>query len=460
MKKRFIGILAIVMLLCVGCGTKEDSQPQQAQEKHMWVAATCTSPSICSDCGDTKGEPLGHDWIPATCTEPKKCSRCLITDGEALGHDWEEATCTSPKTCSICGKNEGKLAEHSWIAATCIDPQRCSVCGTEEGAPKGHQLLPATCTTPETCSACGEIKGLPLGHEIELSCTESSICSRCGEKIPPAGHDWEEETCTTPKNCKRCGVKEGEALGHDPGEEKTIIIKKATCTEGGQTKKVTACKRCSLVLNEETIDESPLGHTTANGICSRCGEFIVEPIVFTGSGDKVISNLNIPNGVYKVVLENTGTRNFIVVAYKSNGDRLSSLANKIGDYKGSVILTENINGGVLEIKSKGKWKISFEQIPQGGTSNISGSGDWVSPWFTRESGALVVSMTYKGDHNFIVVVYDENGKRYSSLANEIGDYNGSKVFNKGVAGMHYCIEVTSSGKWTVDFGLGDKITKQ
>ena len=461
MKKIFIGILMAVIVICVGCGTKEDDQSLQTQEKHTWVAATCTSPSICSDCGETKGEPLGHDWIAATCTEPKKCSRCLITDGEALGHKWEEATCTSPKTCLICGKTEGKEAEHTWVAATCTEPKTCSLCGTTEGVENGHQwTIAATCSTPEACSVCGKTRGPALGHDIKISCTESDICSRCGEEIPPAGHDWEDATCTTPKTCKRCSITEGDALGHDPGEDKDTIIKKATCTEGGQTQKVTACNRCSLVLNQETIDDPPLGHTTTNGICSRCGESIVEPIVFTGSGDTVINNLNIPNGIYKVVLENKGQHNFIVVAYKSDGDRLSSLANEIGDYKGSAILTENIDGGVLEIKSKGKWKVSFEQIPKGGTSNISGSGDWVSPWFTLESGALVVTMTNKGKHNFIVIVYDEDGRRYSSLVNEIGDYEGSTVFNKGVAGMHYCIEVTSSGQWTVDFGLDDKITKE
>ncbi len=200
------------------------------------------------------------------------------------------------------------------------------------------------------------------------------------------------------------------------------------------------------------------GHTTKYGTCSRCGEYIFYPIVFTGIGDTVINNIDVPYGLYKVVLSNYGDSNFIVHAYKSNGDRLSSLANEIGNYEGSIVLFENIDGGILEVKSNGSWTISFEMIPDGGTSNIVGSGNWVSPWFTLKDGALTVTMTNDGDSNYIVHLYDEEGNRYASLANEIGVYSGAKVFNQGKSGMKYCIEVISSGNWTVDFGLGDALT--
>ena len=35
---------------------------------HRWNTTTCTTPKICSICGKTEGEPLGHQWIDATCT--------------------------------------------------------------------------------------------------------------------------------------------------------------------------------------------------------------------------------------------------------------------------------------------------------------------------------------------------------------------------------------------------------
>lgn len=350
-----------------------------------------------------------HEWSDATCTSPKTCKVCEETDGEALGHDWKDATCTDPKICSRCGKTEGKA----------------------------------------------------LGHDVpDISCTDSAICKRCGEEIPALGHEWEEATCTEPKTCSRCGVTEGKALGHTPGDPVKEKEKEATCTADGQYDEVVYCSTCKAELSRETKTEPALGHTTTNGKCSRCGELIVEPIVFSGSGDSVINSISVPYGMYKVVMVNNGAHNFIVHVYKANGDRLSSLANEIGVYEGSVVLTDDIDGGILEVKSSGNWTITFESIPDGGTSNISGSGDWVSPWFYLDSGALVVTMTNSGEHNFIVHIYDEYGNGYSSLANEIGSYSGSTVFNKARTGVRYCIEVISSGNWSVDFGLGEELTSK
>lgn len=184
----------------------------------------------------------------------------------------------------------------------------------------------------------------------------------------------------------------------------------------------------------------------------------VAPISFSGKGAKVISGVSIPYNICKVVLHHDGKSNFVIVPYDKSGDRKSSLVNEIGNYSGAVICANRIDEGMLEVKADGNWSISFEPIEQGGTSNITGSGSWVSPFFTLKKGMQIVSLSNEGKGNFIVTVYDETGKRYSSLANEIGDYTGEAVFNGGVDGRKYCISVMSRGKWSVDFGLTDKIT--
>ena len=99
---KIIVLLAGITILLVGC-----------LHMHKWVDATCTEPKTCSECGETKGEPLGHDFADATCTEPKKCIRCGEVQGDPLGHnvkDWittTKPTCTNPGertgTCSVCG---------------------------------------------------------------------------------------------------------------------------------------------------------------------------------------------------------------------------------------------------------------------------------------------------------------------------------------------------------------------
>lgn len=436
MRKVYLFTILIMMFALVGCGSNEDGRGRVGEaHQHSWIEATCEEPKKCEECGEVEGEALGHDWLDATCTELEKCSRCGKEQGEALEHVWTEATCTEPRTCSVCGATEGEALGHSWVDATCTEAKKCSV--------------------------CGETEGDPLGHDAPgLSCTDAAICNRCNEEIEALGHDWIEATCIVPKTCDRCGLTEGSALGHEEGEPKRENEKNATCTTEGQYDEAIYCSVCGIELSRETKTEEALGHTTAHGTCSRCGEYIVEPIVFSGSGDKVISDIEVPQGIYKVVMSNRGSSNFIVHAYQSNGNRLSSLANEIGNYDGSIFLADNIDGGILEVKSSGKWTISFETIPGGGTSNISGKGDWVSPWFTLKKGALVVTLSNKGNSNFIVHIYDEYGNRYYSLANEIGDYSGSTVFNEGRSGVKYCIEVVSSGSWTVDFGLGDSLTQK
>ena len=89
---------------------------------------------------------------------------------------------------------------------------------------------------------------------------------------------------------------------------------------------------------------------------------------------------------------------------------------------------------------------------------MSGSGDCVSPFFSLPKGVLTVNLKYVGSSNFIVVIYDNGGNRYSSLANEIGSYTGTVIFNKGDPSKLYCIEVIATGTWNVDFGLGDSQT--
>lgn len=57
---------------------------------HEWAEATCTEPSVCTKCGESKGEPLGHNWKSATYEEPKTCLRCGETVGEKLKNNKTE----------------------------------------------------------------------------------------------------------------------------------------------------------------------------------------------------------------------------------------------------------------------------------------------------------------------------------------------------------------------------------
>lgn len=79
-----------------------------ANHEHTFKEATCLEAKICTDCGYTEGEALGHDFLEATCEVLSTCSRCGCTQGEYAEHDFTPANLETAKTCKICGQTEGE----------------------------------------------------------------------------------------------------------------------------------------------------------------------------------------------------------------------------------------------------------------------------------------------------------------------------------------------------------------
>jgi len=186
---------------------------------------------------------------------------------------------------------------------------------------------------------------------------------------------------------------------------------------------------------------------------------ILEPIVFSGNGDTIIRDVNIPAGLHIVHSKYVGESNFIAVPYNGDGDRCSTWVNEIGSYEGTCIFEDELVNGFLEITASGDWEITVSNMNMEGTSNLAGFGNCVSPFFELDSGVLIVESHYVGESNFIVTLYDEYGNRCEGLVNEIGTYDGETIFNEGQPGIRYCIQVISEGPWSVDFGLVDAVTE-
>ena len=378
MKIKITVLIMLIILIGAGCGAKEDDKPQQEiQEKHTWVAATCTSPSICSDCGETKGEPLGHDWIPATCTEPKKCSRCLITDGEALGHKWEEANCALPKTCTRCGETEGKALGHSWLDATCAEPKTCSTCGETEGKPLGH-TVDFTVIVKETCSTAG---------------MEEGTCSVCGETVTkeiPATNDhnfgdWkveEKASCTAEgkevRKCKTCEYTEThilEKLDHKD-DEKWVIVTEATSQKAG--KKATHCKVCGAEIQTQKYEL-----TSANGI-----PILKDTSDFTVTGSYTYKSYGYQYLIYVVEAKKTIEAEVKLVIKDKNGDILDTCEDDISLTKGKKNYFKLITDSDY-INSNSEYKM---------TSSTS------SPFWTGAEDAVEVVKYNKSGNRFYITV--------------------------------------------------------
>ena len=359
----------------------------------------------------------------------------------AHSHTWTEATCTEPKTCSGCGETEGEALGHLWTEATCTEPKTCSRCGETEGEPLGHLPQGATCTEAAICSRCGETVGEPLGHDVpELSCTDGGVCTRCGAEIEALGHDWVEATCTKPKTCSRCGETEGKALGHTPMDAVTEPKKEATCTMGGSYREVIYCSVCHEEISHKTIATKALGHTTKNGVCTRCGAESYQKV--SGKGDDVYSGIKVGNGLYKVHFTYSGKSNFAVWVHYANGTR-DLAVNEIGKYDGYYYLYGKAPY-TFEIEAKGKWTYKIEKLKTTTEKSFKGTGCFVTDVFTAKTGTWHIK--HNGKSNFAVWLYTTDGR--DLIVNEIGKYDGKRLLSIP-SGSDAILVIEADGSWSI-----------
>lgn len=127
------------------------------------LAATCTEPETCKECGEEIGEPLGHDWEAPTCMSPKTCKRCGAVEGSPKGHTPGEWTIVEAATCS----NEGK------------ETTNCIECGDPM-----TQSIPKTAHTPGDMVTVQEPSvSFETGTRVDTPGKQEQRCTVCNEII-------------------------------------------------------------------------------------------------------------------------------------------------------------------------------------------------------------------------------------------------------------------------------------
>ena len=282
-----------------------------------------------------------HDYkvsstVAATCTsagsETYKCVNCEETYMKSIdktAHTYSvvsstDATCnaTGSKTykCAGCdhtySETVAKLT-HKYEVVASQDPtcqkegyatHKCSLCSDEYTETKGkisHDTILAS-TTDSTCTAVG---------------AKNYKCKNCSytysEEIAKKAHNYSAATCTSPKTCSMCGKTEGSALGHS-----------------------------------DTL------------ICTKCNQSTFETITITGTGEKFISNFNLPKGEYRFIIERDSS--VIGHAYIYVNDVAIGGSDSYGDY--TIIqrkFTTSVINGYLHIttyKPTESWKITIEAV--------------------------------------------------------------------------------------------------
>ena len=191
--------------------------------------ASCTKKAVCEDCKAEYGDLLPHDFTAeqaeekylksaATCTEKavyyKSCAICgekgteTFEYGNPLGHDYGAWTSNDNGTHTrVCSRDASHTETDNCTGgeATCTAQAVCTICHTAYGDPLGHDYASAW-TTDETdhwhvCTRCPDITGKAAHTFGDWTVTVRPTEYRSGERI---------RSCTV---CQRTETEEIPAIG-------------------------------------------------------------------------------------------------------------------------------------------------------------------------------------------------------------------------------------------------------
>ncbi len=150
------------------------------------------------------------------------------------------------------------------------------------------------------------------------------------------------------------------------------------------------------------------------------------------------------DGANLITLTHSGDESFIVYQLDAELKEGENLVNAIGNYEGTTILDleDEVNTKRLKIEADGRWTIKLAELTDARRlgSSANGRGDDV---LLYEGRAGVATLTHRGDENFIVYFYNEEGGE--NLVNEIGKYSGESVISSGPG----LVQITADGRWTI-----------
>lgn len=172
-----------------------------------------------------------------------------------------------------------------------------------------------------------------------------------------------------------------------------------------------------------------------------------ESFAVEGQGDDVI-DFTIPDDQPAVLeLSHTGSANFALISYTTDGEQIDLLVNTIGPYEGSrpINLQADELVAELEITADGSWSITALPLAELPTMDeaFEGTGDQV---ILYEGSGDRLTATHDGEANFAVWTWNTTDR--DLLVNEIGPYQGTVRIDSATV----LIEVVADGNWTFTTG--------
>ncbi len=243
--------------------------------------------------------------------------------------------------------------EHEWTEATCTEMSVCTKCGLKNATELGHDYPKHLCTDSVKCNRCDVMSEITEHNAAEPTCTDDGYCIVCGHKTADAkGHDMQEATCASPSRCSRCGITSGSAKEHE--------FIGLWCTAYG------FCKNCRKA-------HDPIGHTTSNGICSRCGADC-----FATIHNKVVYYINTKGedlgnglkGFHYSTLETNSDGGYVYYdnyAYLTPGDSVVYLLEYMYDYDTGITYSAEV---MLTDSTSDSYRVTASAFDDEGTYYI------------------------------------------------------------------------------------------
>ena len=179
-----------------------------------------------------------------------------------------------------------------------------------------------------------------------------------------------------------------------------------------------------------------------------------KPVSLSARGDDVV-DITKWRGPALARISHTGSRNFSVTNYNSNGSSLNLLVNTIGPYSGLLpidfLAAEETSR--FEITADGSWEIELVTLDQIAEIRAPGTFSRRGDYVFMVSGSRAVDLlrvdASQASRNFILRAYGNNG---SLLVNEIAPYTGtvavppSTLLDSGSV----ILVVEATGEWSIE----------
>ena len=200
-------------------------QAEAERAAHHGGTASCTKKAVCEDCKAEYGDLLPHDFTAeqaeekylksaATCTEKavyyKSCTVCgekgteTFEYGNPLGHDYGAWTSNDNGTHTrVCSRDASHTETENCSGgeATCTEQATCEFCGKKYGEPLGHTYKPEWITNEQrhwhVCARCDHIKDMGVHRFGEWSIVRRPTSTKTGERV---------------RSCTICNYEETEEL--------------------------------------------------------------------------------------------------------------------------------------------------------------------------------------------------------------------------------------------------------